>query len=71
MGGTPAGAGELVIDHVTNGTAANPVFEGNAAPPTYFSIHVERSAKGTRPDGHDYSIVYDHGVYLRAVDGGL
>ena len=71
MGGTPAGNGQLVIDQLTNGTAANPVFTGNAAPPTYFSIHLERSAKGTLPDGHDYSITHDHGVYLRAVDGNL
>jgi hypothetical protein len=70
-GSTPAGTGQLVIDHITNATAANPVFTANAAPPTYFSIHVERSAKGRLPDGHDYSISHDHGVYLRAVDGGL
>ena len=69
--GTPAGTGQLIVDQLTNGTVANPVFTANAAPATYFSIHLERSAKGTLPDGHDYSITHDHGVYLRAVDGGL
>jgi prepilin-type N-terminal cleavage/methylation domain-containing protein len=69
--GTPGGGGTLVVDQLVNGTAAIPVFTANASPPTYFSIHLQRSAKGTLQDGYDYSITHDHGVYLRAVDGSV
>ena len=68
VGSSPAGAGRLVIDQLVGGT---PVFQGNAAPPTYFNIQIRRSAKGTLRDGYDYAITYEHGVYLRSVGGSL
>lgn len=65
---SPGGAGQLVIDHLVAGP---PVFKADASPPTYFSIHIRRAAGSGSPDGYDYAITHDHGVYLRAVDGSL
>ena len=71
VGSSPGGGGTLVIDQLVNGTTALPVFTANESPPTYFGIHLRRSAKGTLRDGYDYAITQDHGVYLRSVDGSL
>ena len=71
-GSTPGGAGQLVVDHVVNGTPTAPVFTTNgASPPTYVSIQLRRSAAGALKDGYDYAIRVEHGVHLRNVSGSL
>ena len=69
-GSSPGGAGSLVLDQVTNGTAGNPVFRPSASG-RFVGIHLERSAAGTRRDGYAYSVTLDQGVYLRNLDGSL
>ena len=66
----PGGAGTLVIDQLTNGTAADPVFRPSTNG-RYVAIHVARSAAGTMKAGYGFSLTLDHGVYMRNLDGSL
>jgi hypothetical protein len=71
------GAATLVIDGLVNGTATEPVFETQPAPPspppqpTYLSIVVRRAAAGSSNEGYDYAIRLEHGVQLRNLSGAL
>ena len=57
-------AGEVVIDHVLNGTA---VF--SLTPPDYVGATVEVAARGGLKDGHDHRVILQDGVYMRNLDG--
>ena len=66
----PGGAGMLVLDQLTNGTSAAPVFRPSANG-RYFAVQVARSAAGSRKGGYGFSVTLNHGIYLRNLDGAL
>jgi Tfp pilus assembly protein PilX len=69
------GQGRVLIDRVLNGPAGtgatHPIFryETNVAGiVTYLHVEIHVPAKGDRPDGHDYDVVLEDGVYMRNLD---
>jgi prepilin-type N-terminal cleavage/methylation domain-containing protein len=78
IGAGGPGAGQLVVDRVLNlapaGGSATPrpvfTYSPDAATATYVKVRVEVPAKGALREGHENSIVFDDGFYMRNRDLG-
>ena len=67
--------GTVLIDRILNGPAGtgatNPIFQYQtnvAGIVTYVHVEIHVPAKGDRPEGHDYDVVLEDGVYMRNLD---